>query len=64
MQKALCGMLKSAHLFCKKLKGDLESIGLVINSYDTCLANKMINRTQMTITWHVADLKISHEDGW
>jgi len=26
------------------------------------MANKMLNRSQYTITWHVDDLKISHMD--
>ena len=34
----------------------------VLNRYDECVANKMINGTQFTITWHVDDLKISHKD--
>ena len=29
------------------------------NPYDPCVANKMINGTQMTIRWHVDDLMIS-----
>ena len=29
-----------------------------------CMANKVIIGLQMTITWHVDDLKISHKDGW
>ena len=33
-----------------------------INSYDPYLANKMMNVHQMTICWHVDDLKVSHKD--
>lgn len=29
--------------------------------YDPCVANKIIDGHQMTITWHVDDLKISHK---
>ena len=64
VQKALYGMLKSAHLFYKKLRGDLESAGFKINPYYPCMANKMVNGSQITIIWHVDDLKISHRDGW
>ena len=35
-------------------------MGFVINPYDPCVANKMVNGTQMTIRWHVDDLMISH----
>ena len=57
-------MLKSALIFYNKLRGDLESAGFKINLYDPCVANKMMNGSQMTITWHVKDVKISHKDGW
>jgi hypothetical protein len=60
--KALYGTLKAAMLFWKKLTGILESWGFTINSYDSCMANKMVNGKQCTIVWHVDDLKISHED--
>ena len=33
-----------------------------VNPYDPCIANKMINGKQMTVIWHVDDLKISHMD--
>ena len=41
--KALCGLLRSALLFYKKLRGDLESMGFEVNPYDPCVAKKMIN---------------------
>ena len=36
--------------------------GFVINPYDLCVVNKVINGSQFTITWHVDDLKMSHID--
>jgi len=35
-------------------------MGFEINPYDPCVANKMVNGTQMTIRWHVDDFMISH----
>jgi hypothetical protein len=35
-------------------------MGFEINPYDPCVANKMVNGSQMTIRWHVDDLMISH----
>ena len=61
MQKALYGMLKSVLLFYKKLVGDLEGAGFKLNPYNPCVANKIVNGTQMTVIWHVDDLKISHK---
>ena len=55
-------MLTSALLFYKQWKKDLEGIGFKINPYDPCVANKMVNGKQLTVTWHVDDLKVSHVD--
>jgi hypothetical protein len=41
---------------------DLESIGFVINPYNPCVANRVINGKQHTVTWHVDDLKSSHKE--
>ena len=60
--KALYGMLKSALLFYRKLRKDLESIGFKFNPYDRCVANKTINGKQFTVMSHVDDLKCSHKD--
>ena len=37
-------------------------MGFEVNPYDPCVANKVINGSQMTVTWHVDDLKISHKE--
>jgi hypothetical protein len=60
--KALCGCLQSALLFYQKLLGDLEENGFTLKPYDPCVANKMVNGKQLTVTWHVDDLKLSHVD--
>ena len=61
VKKAIYGMIQSSLMFYKKLRADLESEGFKINPYDPCIANKMINGKQMTIAWHVDDLKVSHK---
>ena len=53
-------MICSALLFYRKLVGDLELYGFKINPYDPCVANMDINGSQMTIVWHVDDLKVSN----
>ncbi len=60
LQKAIHGMMKSALLFYKKLVAELHDMGFEINSYNPCVANKMVNGTQMTVRCHVDDLMISH----
>jgi hypothetical protein len=62
MQKALYGLLRSALLFYKKLVANLESDGFMLNPYDPCVANKVVDRKQMTVCWHADDLKVSHCD--
>jgi hypothetical protein len=61
-QKAVYGLLRSSLLFYLKLKGDLERLGFEFNPYDPCTANKMIDGHQMTVVYHVDDLKVSHKD--
>lgn len=33
-----------------------------MNPYRACLANNIVKGKQMTVSWHVDDLKISHPD--
>ena len=61
LSKALYGMLRAALLFYKRLRSDLENMGLEVNPYDPCVANKMMNGSQTTRCWHVDDLKVSHK---
>jgi hypothetical protein len=62
MLRALYGMLISSVLYYKKFRNDIESIGFEVNPYDICVANRMIDGKQHTVTWHVDDLKSSHMD--
>jgi hypothetical protein len=62
LQKALYCCLRSALLFYERLVGDLTSQGFELNPYDPCVANKTIEGSQFTLTWHVDDIKMSHKD--
>jgi len=62
MIKALYGMLQSSLTYYKKFRKDIESIGFKVNPYDPCVANRIVNGKQHTVTWHVDDLKSSHVD--
>ena len=55
-------MLRAALLFYKRLFRWLEDTGFKVNPYDPCVANKIVDGSQMTICWHVDDLKVSHKD--
>ena len=58
---AIYGIMKAALLFYLKFLEILTSIGFVINPYDYCVANKIVDHHQLTVVWHVDDLKISHQ---
>jgi hypothetical protein len=60
MLKAMYRLLRSALLFYLKLVKDLVDFGFELNPYDPCVANKTVDGTQMTVVWHVDDLKVSH----
>jgi hypothetical protein len=60
--KALYGTIRAALLFWRMLSAKLVELGFVINPYDWCVANKIVNGKQCTVLWHVDDLKISHMD--
>ena len=58
--RPIYGMLESALLFYKKVVKDLKERGFTINPYDPCVANMMVNGKQLTVQWHVDDMKMSH----
>ena len=58
--KALYGTLRAAQLFWEKLTGKLKEWGFKMNPYNACVANKVIDRKQFTVVWHVDDLKALH----
>ena len=61
--KALYGTLRAARLFWQKLSKQLiDEWGFIPNKYDDCVVNKMVNGQQMTVVWHVDDLKVSLVD--
>ena len=60
--KALYGTIRAALIFWRKITKQITKWGFTVNPYDWCVANKMLRGSQLTITWHVDDLKISHAD--
>jgi hypothetical protein len=63
LTRALYGCILSAQQFWKHLSTNLLSNGYVLIKYDPCVANKEIDGSQITIVWHVDDLKISNKKG-
>ena len=60
LKKALYGTVQASLLFWKNLTEVLVSWGFEINPYDWCVENKEVDGKQLTIRWHVDDLKILH----
>ena len=58
--QAIYRMLVSAMFFYCKLIKALLSYGFDQKPYNPCVANKMVNGKQLTICWHLDDLKSSH----
>ena len=48
-------------IFYKKLANDLQLYSFALNLYDACVANKMVEGKQMTVSLHVDDLNVSHD---
>ena len=59
---ALYGIMKAALLFYLKFVKNLKSIVFLLNTYDPCVANKIVDSAQLTVVWHVDDPKVSHVD--
>ena len=59
-QNALYGTMVASLLYYRKFAKSLTDVDFIINPYDPCVANKIIDGKQMTICWHVDDLKASH----
>ena len=60
--QAIYGCIESSLRWYELYATTLEKEGFVINPYDRCVANKVINGEQCTIVWYVDDNKVSHKD--
>ena len=59
-KNAIYGTMVASLLYYRKFSKSLIDYGFEFNPYDPCVANKMIDGSQMTICFHVDDCKISH----
>ena len=60
LKKDIYGCLISALLFYEKLVADMRGKGFELNPYDPCVENKMIGGKQVSVCWHVDNLKVFH----
>jgi hypothetical protein len=59
-QNALYGTMVASLLYYLKFVKSMTDVGFIINPYDPCVANTIIEGKQMTICFHVDDCKLSH----
>ena len=60
--KVLYRTLWASRLFWEKLQAKLvNDWGSTPNQYDSCVVNKKVDGKQLTMAWHMDDLKVSHE---
>ena len=62
LMKALYGCMESALMLYDLYSKTLKSQVLLINTYDSCIANSTIQDKQCTIAWYVDNNKVSHLD--
>ncbi len=55
-------MMKSALPFYRKLVEELRDMGFEVNPHNPCVANRIVNGSQITVRWHVDDFMINHID--
>ena len=57
---ALYGIMKAMLLYYWHFVADIKSEGFALNPYNPCITNKIVDDSQLTLVWHVNDIKISH----
>ena len=60
--KAVYGTLLGANIFYNKLSKHLTDQKFTQNEYGMRTFNKMVNGEQITVQFHVDDLKVSHKE--
>ena len=54
--KAIYGMIEASLLWYHELSQKLKDIGFVFNPYDACVCNRIVNKKQHTVRFHVDDI--------
>ena len=54
------GAMVASPLCCKKFTESLMSIGFELNPCNPCVANKIVAKMQMMMSFHMDDCKLSH----
>ena len=62
LSKAMYGTLKAALIYYSKLSKELREYGFVINPYDPCITSKWTDGGQLTVVWHVNNMKLPQKN--
>jgi len=57
---AMYGIMKVVLLYYQCFMADIQGISFKLNPYDPCVANKLVDGKELTLVWHVDDIKASH----
>ena len=57
---ALYRIMKAAFLFYINFFANLKTVGFQLNPYNPCVVNKIVVSAQLTVVWHIDDIKESH----
>ena len=59
--KALCRFMQSTLSWHNMISSYLIDMGFALSLCDSCVANKIVDRLQCTIAWHMDDNEMSHQ---
>ena len=59
LKRALYGCVQSARLWYDRLRAALEGQGFVVNQYDMCVFNRMVEGKRLSVAFHVDDLLVT-----
>lgn len=62
LQRAFHGILKTALWFLKEVLSEITELCFVVNPYDHCVANRMMNGHRQIGSWHVDYFLVTHMD--
>jgi hypothetical protein len=58
---AIYGMMVASLLYYRKFTRSLKNQEYTMNPYDPCVWNKIVEKKQITICFHVNECKVSHK---
>ena len=54
---AMYGIMRAALLYYQHFVADIHGISFKLNPYDPCVANKLVDGNQLTLIWHIDNIR-------